>query len=1290
VVSLTFLAGLGGYLVLNSQLFHDYVTRTILREINNVTGTRAEIDRLDLRPSHFTVTIYGLTLHGNEEPSQPPLLHIDRLSAQVGIHSLLRRQISLDTVSIDHPVVHTFCNSKGTINLAQAIGSEADKGEKKFSLTISHLLLTRGDLSYRDERIPLDADLKDLGVEVDRDPQSGRSSSSISYRDGFLRVPAYPPVRHSLTSKFVTSPSHISIEATRLVIGSSIVSIRGEIDDLSHPTVLVEYDVRLHTKDFGSTFGFAPKGAVILTGLLHYKNSPLRPDLLSLSGSGELSSDILELSNFAGDAKLEAIHARYELDQGNLRAHDIKLRLLGGNAIASLNIEHLDNTPAYKVAVSVNGVSLQKLRQAVRSEALTRLPLDGTLNGTVHADWTGSIKNVVSHCNLQFAAPTMRGESDLGIVFPVVGAADLTYNRSRSLLTIQPTTLQLGSLSLALQGELGDRSHLNINASVDDLQRFANVVASFGSEKTAPSVSGSAQLKAQMQGSARSPHFVGFLSGKNLVIRDSRWSSVSATFELSPSRLSLKNASLVNAYQGTVRINGDTELREWSYIPSNLTQIDVSLHSLPISEVQNLAGRHYADKGEASGDVSLRGFASDLSGSGTIDIINAQAYGEPLQTVTAHFTANHGSVTSALNIRSHAGSATGNLSYIFPSRTYSLGLNATGLVLQELRAIRRRNLPIRGIATISANGEGSLDDPKLSALVEINEAEFHGNTISQIRGKADLVGRRVDVECRSQIAGASLHMRGHTNLVGDYFTEATVDSDTLQFERLQDIYSPGLHERLQGQTEFHLAVKGPLRRPSQLEAHVNIPVLSLGYESLLVRAVNPIQLDYSRSLLTLGPAEFQGSGTSFRLEGSVPLQSSSLLNIHATGSIDAEMLRILAPDVKSSGALSFDVHTVGSLSSPSLEGQILLKNVAVATPTAAPLAVDSLSGTLTLGNGKLRIVNLSGRSAEGELSMAGTIVYQPHLQFDISAQAKALRLRYAGLKMLIDTDLALVGQASSPTIRGKASVTELSLASDLDINKLSEGFTHRNASHQAGLSDSIKLAVLVESNNRLKASNSQLSVEGNLKLQVLGTAADPVIVGRMDLTSAEFLYRARRYQLQRGFVVFDNPHQTRPTLDVSVTTTVQQYNLTLAARGPLEKLNTSYVSDPPLPTADIISLVAFGNTATQTSNASAQGADSILASQVGGQLSNKMQGLTGISGLRIDPLVGGSNRNPSARIAIQQRVTKNFLFTFSTDVSQPGSETVEGKYQINRRWSVGVARDPVGGVSAEGRYHTRF
>jgi hypothetical protein len=98
----------------------------------------------------------------------------------------------------------------------------------------------------------------------------------------------------------------------------------------------------------------------------------------------------------------------------------------------------------------------------------------------------------------------------------------------------------------------------------------------------------------------------------------------------------------------------------------------------------------------------------------------------------------------------------------------------------------------------------------------------------------------------------------------------------------------------------------------------------------------------------------------------------------------------------------------------------------------------------------------------------------------------------------------------------------------------------------------------------------------------------------------------------------------------------------------------------------------------------------MIASQAASQVSGNVQKLAGLSSLQIDPLIGGNNQNPSARIAVQQRVTRNFLFTFSTDVSQPGSEVVQGDYRINKRWSVSAARQEAGGVSVEGRFHTSF
>jgi len=208
-------------------------------------------------------------------------------------------------------------------------------------------------------------------------------------------------------------------------------------------------------------------------------------------------------------------------------------------------------------------------------------------------------------------------------------------------------------------------------------------------------------------------------------------------------------------------------------------------------------------------------------------------------------------------------------------------------------------------------------------------------------------------------------------------------------------------------------------------------------------------------------------------------------------------------------------------------------------------------------------------------------------------------------------------------------------------------------------------------------------------LQVGGTAANPVITGRTVLNSGEVFFLNVRYELQRGVITFNDPNQTHPVMNVTATTTVQQYNLTLTLRGPLDKLTTSYVSDPPLATADIINLIARGKT-TEEAAATTQSTDSMIASQVAGQLSSGVQKLAGISSLQIDPTLGGNSSNPSARIAFQQRVTKNFLFSFSTDVSQPGSEIIQGEYRINPRWSVSVQRDQLGGVSVDGRYRTRY
>jgi autotransporter translocation and assembly factor TamB len=143
----------------------------------------------------------------------------------------------------------------------------------------------------------------------------------------------------------------------------------------------------------------------------------------------------------------------------------------------------------------------------------------------------------------------------------------------------------------------------------------------------------------------------------------------------------------------------------------------------------------------------------------------------------------------------------------------------------------------------------------------------------------------------------------------------------------------------------------------------------------------------------------------------------------------------------------------------------------------------------------------------------------------------------------------------------------------------------------------------------------------------------------------------------------------------------------------LDKLRTTYTSEPTLPSADIINLLAFGQTTTEAaSNASAPatlGAESAVANAVGGQVAGQLQKVTGISQLTIDPMAG-NNQNPGAQVAIQQRMAGNLLVTFSTDITNAQSQAVQLKYQWKPNITVSILRDENGGYGLDVRYHKAF
>jgi translocation and assembly module TamB len=245
-----------------------------------------------------------------------------------------------------------------------------------------------------------------------------------------------------------------------------------------------------------------------------------------------------------------------------------------------------------------------------------------------------------------------------------------------------------------------------------------------------------------------------------------------------------------------------------------------------------------------------------------------------------------------------------------------------------------------------------------------------------------------------------------------------------------------------------------------------------------------------------------------------------------------------------------------------------------------------------------------------------------------------------------------------------------------------------------GFGQNLRLEVAVQTPGGLNLTSRTLSVAGSANLHVRGTATQPVILGRLNLTGGDLIFSGNRYQLQGGTIDFSNRSRTQPVVDMAMNTTISQYEIQMHFWGPADHLHTNYASDPSLPPADIINLIAFGKTseaaAANPTPPGTLGAQSLLASQASSQITNRVEKLAGISQLSIDPVLGSSQQTPGARIAIQQRVTSKIFITFASDVTSTQREAIKFEYQANRRTSFDAIRDQNGGFSFETTFRKQW
>jgi translocation and assembly module TamB len=1295
-----------GYMALRSRPLHRYFLAQIQKQASEATGAQVKIQDFALHLSDLAVDAYGITVHGGEPVAGRPLVQADQLSIRLKIVSLLHRKVDLNEIVLRHPVVHLMVSKEGTTNLPSPPRT-SKKSTSPFDLGVQHVLLDHGEIYYNDVKTPLNAELHDLQIEV-RSALAGKNyDGTISYRNGRVQYGNARPLPHDLTASFKANPSEFTLKPLVLRVASSTIEFDGALENYSRPSIRASYKITIHPQDIRPVLRQAalqsenvPSGEITLAGAIGYQHQDNVPLLRAVVIEGRLNGRELAVNSGDVQSAVRNVRGGFKLANGNLDVHGLGADLLGGHLTAVAAIRNLDTNSSGQLHASLQSISLDEAHAASKTAKVKPIPLHGNISGTAEGSWAGSAKSIKARSDIILKAG-LRSASAGSKPIPLDGEFHMTYDGRSNLATITNTFLRTPQTRVGLRGTAGHTLGLTAQAHAADLREIDSLVAAFqnmgapaakNASRKPINFAGAADLEVRIEGRLRDPQVYGQLTGRNLQVENTEWRSLGLSFQASKSAVSLHNGSLVNARQGYINFGLSCGLSDWEYSPSNPATVELKSQALAVSSLLQLARLDYPVYGDLSMNLSMSGSQKNPQGSGSVRLARARIYGQPFQQLAVQFNGRGDTLTSTLNASTLAGSAKAKVVYYLRTKGYGLEFDTPGIELAQVQTLKEKNLGIGGVLHITANGHGTLDDPQMTATVQIPQLQIREASVSGIKANLNVAKQKAELALDSEVAQTLIQARGTVDLTGAHYVRGTFDTKGIPIERLLALYTPVKTDGPKGILEVHASAEGPLNDTARMRAQILIPTLKAEYQGLLIGNAQPIRIHYANSIVALDPMEFDGTDTNLRLRGQVPLQGDAAVTLAASGSIDMRLLQFFQRDLQSGGKLRLDLRGTGSTVHPIVQGQVRFENVSM-VPADAPVGLQNVNGVLDVSNDRINVTQLAGEAGGGQISAHGVIGYRPQLQMNLALQAKNVRLRYQDqIRSVLEGDLNLVGTSQAANVNGRVVIDSLSFTSNFDMASFAgQVQSGPESTPSEGMANKIKLNIGVQTSRDMNLTSSAVSLQGQANLRIVGTAADPVIVGRTEFTAGDIFLMNQRYRIERGTIEFSNPNRTEPVLNVLLTSTINQYNLSLTFRGPLDKLQTNYVSDPPLPTADIINLIARGQTTEQAAAAPSNlGATSLLARGAASQVSGGIQKLAGLSSLSIDPTLGGNNSDPSARMAMQKRVTNNFLFTFATDVTSAQREIIQGEYKINKAWSASVTRDENGGFAVDGKYRKRY
>lgn len=1277
---------------LRSDAFQEYVRASLVSRIEKATGLNCRIEHLEFSVLRGKFHISGFSLSPRAGSPDLLKLNVQEINAALSISSFWHQRVRLGELQVIRP----------RVELASGRGESSWNPEELLSnlklslrLEASKVAVEDGWLKVNDRAAPFHIALDDLDCEV---RYSRKSPPSYDVRLMYAPSRIFWEQRdfiHGLQLGANLSLEGLSIDSFRFRRGNTILSGTGSIKNWRNPAVDIHLAGNMDAADLKLTHPslyegrgnlqivadmHSDKSGIHSKGRFTAKNGGYRKmDYRSLTGIYEIQNDVLHLRNVSG-------------------------KIADGTYLVNAEIQLKDsNKDPNKVVILTRNVPVI---DAGRLLNLPEMNFENTADTNATLTWYGG-KELRADCDsfLHGTAnpPVQGGRSTL-----LEGRIRFTYFES-GRLNIESADLSSPSTNVQASGGRGDLFRVQLSTNrisepFDLIAGFSPPVAEFIREQQdLREMAGRFSFNGDVLiNSSSDVQYRGSLSIQHGHWRSYKVDSLAAQTVFTPPRLELHSLVIrerIQSVEGDLDLAlGDDEQISGFGFKGKVDRISLAAlkeYGLDTSEVD----------GTLSGSGSVRFENNSWEGQGQFSIQNGRYAQESFDSLHAQLAVENKKLRiSQAEARRGSSMASVAGQVALDSRQLNLTTRVQGFSIQEIPLIQKKKIPVRGNIQVSGALKGTIEKPVFAGSFEADALRYESKNLGTAGGRIEFESGRIRGDARIRAEFGTMSIQANIGTSSGFPGQVNLGFENLDVQKIAPSKAPPYLENLSTALQGKIEAQGNFEDLSSLRLRGEVDGARFKIREYELKNTGPIRFSVINKTLLVTEKEgarFTGEGTSLYLNGSIPFVEGMPLELNLNGKLNLEILGVIENKLHASGTANLNIRASGSRYDPQIIGQASFQDAKL-DQKDFPFRFSGMQGDIIFSRNLVRFENVRGSAGTGAVQLSGIIEHQNAVlrSINMGIGLRNVRLPYPkDFKSVANADLVLSGSGDAQILSGDIEVLRMEYLRGFN---LLEQLASRSTDPSGPLTTEpyllgLRLNLEVHSDNGLSIDNELTRMRGDMRLSLRGTPAYPSLTGRVEATEGTIFFRGNRFEISRAAADFVDRNRINPVLEIRAEADVKTYRLILDASGDLDHLNLNVTSDPPMSTVDILSLLTTGKTETSTgtsqreSQMAGMSAASVLSENFTGVIGKRVQRIFGLESFRVDPFLAGAENDPTARITISERISKDLMVTFSRNLTTNQEQIVVIEYDVAKNVSVVATRDENGkfGLDFRFRKHIR-